>query len=393
MKILVLSFYFRPDLSAGSFRTTALVDALRRKAPPGSGIEVMTTLPNRYSTFVADAPALERAEGLTIHRIALPRHRSGMVDQSRAFMTFARRVSALTHDQAYDVVYATSSRLMTAVLGAWIARRRAARLYLDIRDIFADTIKDVFSGPAGTIAERAFGLLERFAVGSATRVNVVSGGFVEYFASRYPGVPLSCFSNGIDEEFLAAAPAAVAPSLRPGGDQTVTLLYAGNVGEGQGLSGIVPGFAAACPHVRIRIIGDGGRLEALRREVKLAKVTNVEISPPVGRAQLVQAYRDADVLFLHLNDYPAFRKVLPSKIFEYAAMGKPILAGVGGFAADFLAKEVTNAAVFPPCDVPAAVAALGRLKLQDEPRAGFNARFSRAAITDRLAEDVLASAG
>jgi len=32
---------------------------------------------------------------------------------------------------------------------------------------------------------------------------------------------------------------------------------------------------------------------------------------------------DADVLFLHLNAYKAFEKVLPSKIFEYAATGRP----------------------------------------------------------------------
>jgi hypothetical protein len=47
----------------------------------------------------------------------------------------------------YDLVLATSSRLMTAALGALIARRKRARLYLDIRDIFVDTIGDVSPGP------------------------------------------------------------------------------------------------------------------------------------------------------------------------------------------------------------------------------------------------------
>ncbi len=48
MKILVLSFYFRPDLSAGSFRTTAFVDALREKMPIHGQIDVLTTLPSHY---------------------------------------------------------------------------------------------------------------------------------------------------------------------------------------------------------------------------------------------------------------------------------------------------------------------------------------------------------
>ena len=39
----------------------------------------------------------------------------------------------------------------------------------------------------------------------------------------------------------------------------------------------------------------------------------------MARPALVEAYGAADVLFLHLGVQPAFEKVLPSKIFEYAA--------------------------------------------------------------------------
>ena len=57
MKVLVVTFYYEPDLSAGSFRTTALVAAMRQRAPPGTHIDVITTLPNRYHSFVRPAPA------------------------------------------------------------------------------------------------------------------------------------------------------------------------------------------------------------------------------------------------------------------------------------------------------------------------------------------------
>ena len=39
---------------------------------------------------------------------------------------------------------------------------------------------------------------------------------------------------------------------------------------------------------------------------------------PVSRDELRIFYDQSDFLFLHLNDYQAFRKVLPSKIFELA---------------------------------------------------------------------------
>lgn len=57
------------------------------------------------------------------------------------------------------------------------------------------------------------------------------------------------------------------------------------------------------------------------------------------REDLLRVYRHADVLFLHLNNLKAFRRVLPSKIFEYAATNKPIWGGLSGYAGRFAKNE------------------------------------------------------
>ena len=49
--------------------------------------------------------------------------------------------------------------------------------------------------------------------------------------------------------------------------------------------------------------------------VEHLSMSNVEILNPVARDALMDVYRQADVLFLHLNAYKVFHKVLPSKIF------------------------------------------------------------------------------
>lgn len=396
MKILVLSFYFRPDLSAGSFRATALVDALRERAPAGSQIDVITTQPNRYHSFAADpadAPVREAHAGLSIARIPLPQHKSGFVDQSRAFLMFARWAIKQTHGRDYDVVFATSSRLMTAVLGAWIARRKKAVLYLDIRDIFVDTIKDVLPRTATWVTRPVFSRLERWAINCAAKVNLVSAGFAQYFTSRYPRQRFSYFTNGIDEEFLTKETVESTRGASAAGDRPLTVLYAGNLGEGQGMHRIVPRLALRMgSRVRFKIIGDGGRKPALEMELAVLGVTNVELLPPVMRDELLEAYRAADVLFLHLNDYEAFTKVLPSKLFEYAALGKPVWAGVAGYAAEWITSEISNSAVFHPCDVDGAVRSFAELTLRDEPRAEFVAKYARANISRDLAADILAVA-
>lgn len=393
MRILILTFYFRPDLSAGAFRSTALVNSLLQRMPPDAHIDVFTTLPNRYASFSAEAPAREDAPGVSIRRFALGRHESGMADQSMAFVSFARQVRAAAASQHYDVVFATSSRLMTAVLGALVARRQKAKLYLDIRDIFADTIKDLLPRAFSRLAGHMFTALEGIVLRRADRVNLVSAGFLPYFRRRYPSKQFSGITNGIDDDFLADGPTEHRSSPRGGALGTVRVLYAGNIGQGQGLDRIVPALARALgPRVQFVLIGDGGRRRALEAAVSAAGLANVEIPSPVGREALKAAYRAADVLFLHLNDYPAFRKVLPSKVFEYAAMGKPILAGVAGYAAEFVRSEVPNAAVFDPCDLEGAVRALASLTLEDAPREAFLARYARATLSAQLADDLLALA-
>ena len=390
LKILVLSFYFRPDLSAGSFRTTAFVDSLKEKLPADGQIDVLTTFPNRYNSFSVEAPAEENFPRVSIFRIALPCHQSGMFDQAKAFISFARAVLHKTGGQEYDLVFATSSRLMTAVLGAYVARRNRTPLYLDLRDIFVDTIKDVLPRYLAILTMPIFTLLERWAINSASRVNLVSKGFSSYFSTQYPKQKFSYFTNGIDDEFLSLP----SPESVPRTDGMIEVLYAGNLGEGQGLHAIIPDLAKRMQgRVRFMIIGDGGRKDALRAALVSAGVDNVELIPPMKRAQLIKAYLASDVLFLHLNDYDAFRKVLPSKLFEYGAIGKPIWAGVSGYAAEFVRAELDNAEVFYPCDAAEAERVFSRLRLQNRPRDRFVAKFARAKIVNELATDVVHTIG
>lgn len=388
MRILILSFYYPPDVSAGSFRAHALVQALRREGGAGLEVQVMTTMPNRYRSHVVSAPISEIVDGVQIRRLPLPAHQSGMADQARAFAAFARHALGATRGQRWDLVLATSSRLMTAALGAYVARRTGALLYLDIRDLFVDTMSDVLNASALRHLLPVFRQLERWAFRSARRLNVVSAGFLPYVTSLAPSQTCRTFTNGIDDEFLDQDFRSTAPH-----GALPLVVYAGNMGEGQGLHRIIPEAARQLQgEVRFRLIGDGGRRKALEDAVARAGLSNVEICSAVPRSALLQHYREADVLFLHLNDHPAFQKVLPSKLFEYAATGKPVLAGVAGYPAEFLRSQVPGAGVFPPCESQQMVQALRALldhRSRHFDRSAFRQRFARSHIMQEMARDVL----
>lgn len=390
MRILLLSFYYPPDIGPGPLRAKSIVDALQavseRAGVTSLSIDVLTTLPNRYHSMTADALGFEQIGNVAIRRFALPAHHSGMADQSRAFVAYARVVRRRVKGETYDVVIATSSRLLTASLGAWVVRKTHARLYLDIRDLFADTLKDVLAKSPLRMLLPVFRWLERWTFRQADRINVVSAGFLPHMQAVVTTIQPSVLTNGIDDEFLNADFSLERPNEPP------VALYAGNMGEGQGLHRVIPQIAKSLEgQVIFRLLGDGGRKMALVDVLAESAVGNVAVLDPVSREALLVEYGGADVLFFHLNDYPAFRKVLPSKIFEYAATGKPILAGVAGYAANFLRERVPGVEVFPPCDAVAMEQGLKRLlagpRIID--RKAFCERYRRDRIMQEMARSIL----
>ena len=386
-RIVYLTFYFKPDLCAGSFRNSPLALELAKQAKDVF-IDVYTTQPNRYSTFDADAPEFEEFNNLRIHRINLPPHKSGMLDQVISFFKFYKEVSRLNKGKKADLVFASSSRLFTAFLGYRIAKKTKTPLYLDIRDIFVDTMNDVFKSEIlKTIVLPILKFIESRTFNYANHINLISGGFKEYF-QKYKNPTFSFYSNGIDDEFLIENNVALNNNLESG---KKVIVYAGNLGEGQGLHKVVPQAAKLLGNkFEFLIIGDGGAKRLLQTEIEKTDINNVILKNPISRKELQKVYSSADYLFIHLNDYPAFRKVLPSKIFELATFKKPILAGVSGFSAQFINDEINNSFVFNPCDYKALVNYL--LNSEENlniDRSGFTRKFKRSIINEKIATSIL----
>ena len=385
MHILVLSTNYPPDIGPGALRTKSIVDALTEVGPPNLKIDIITTTPNRYHSFSVPAKKFEENGKIKINRINLPIHKNGIFDHAKSFTYFFLGVKKLTTNQKYNIVIATSSRLMTASLSAWVAKKTGSKLYLDIRDLFTDTIGSIFFKKYSRVFMPIFYAIEKWTFNSADKINVLSAGFVDYVKKISPRLSPSVYTNGVDEAFLKRNFSFNQNKKKP------VILYTGNIGGGQGLHKILPAISNELKNMHFKIIGDGSARKHIIENPLYKSQRNIELLSPVSRNDLMKEYAEADILFLHLNDNNAFLKVLPSKIFEYAATGKPILAGVSGYAAEFFNEHIKGAEVFKPCNVKEMKN--GLLKLLKGPkiieRNEFCMRFSRKNIMEKFAKDVL----
>lgn len=137
------------------------------------------------------------------------------------------------------------------------------------------------------------------------------------------------------------------------------------------------------------MIGDGGAKQKLIEAIRINEITNIEMHNPMNRDLLIKEYHKADFLFLHLNKHKAFERVLPSKLFEYGTFSKPLIAGVGGYAAEFIKENILNTILFTPGDHQEMVNKLNQYDYTELKREDFIKRFSRKQINENMANSLL----
>jgi glycosyltransferase involved in cell wall biosynthesis len=390
MRILLLSFYYPPDIGPGPLRAESIVKSLIEVGPPNLKIDVLTTLPNRYHSFRMKAKHFESYDQVSIHRIKIKEHKNGMLDQVKSFISFSLEVRKFIYKKKWDVVVSTSGRLMTAALGTYIANKSGAKSYIDIRDLFTEAMRDLLKTVifGQSIIIPLLKLIERWTFRSAKVINIVSPAFASYIKKVAPNVVISTYTNGIDEIFLKNN--FIKKKGGAGGTSKPIILYTGNIGEGQVLDFILPKIALKRKDLQFKVIGDGGAKKRLIDKVISQSINNIEILKPTLRSNLINEYKEADILLIHLNDFEVFQKVLPSKIFEYAATGKPILAGVKGYTAKFFLEKIDGVQIFRPLDVDDMEAGLNKLlKLSKHiDRKEFFKLYNRKTITKKMANDI-----
>lgn len=384
MNILLITQYFPPDLSAGSFRMSALVNEISKLMNNDTKLEVFTTYPHRYDNFRDDKIDFDNAN-IKIYKIKLLKHKNNKLFQIINYLIFFIWVLLKTNHKNYDKLFVTSSKLMTSFLGAIIAKNKKIKFYCEYRDNFLQSL-DLLGGIYNNKILKFFLYkIENFVCNNCDKLNLVSEGFNKYFINRYPNLDISNYTNGIDNLYLNYNFNNVNNS-----NKIKKILYVGNIGFGQGLEKIIPSLALknykTCEFI---IIGDGSSKKLLLNRIKELNISNIKVLNPIKREQLNVYYKKSDILFLHLNNHQSSMHVLPSKIFEYAATNKPILAGLNGFSANFCKENIKGCFVFNSCDVNDGQSKMEKIKVNYYDRKSFISKYERQTITSNLAKEII----
>lgn len=305
-------------------------------------------------------PRRERCGSVDVHRLPVRRHRGSAlpvyVAEYAAFFLLASWTLTARHLRSrFDVVYVHSppDLLVFAALGP---RLLGARVVLDVHDRVPELFAERFGGrPLVTFALLQF---ERAALRFASHVVTVHEPYAERLARRAPGTPITIVFNSADARLFPGV--GELRSRRAGDPHPLRLLHHGTLMHRYGVDVLVEAMArlgAAAGDVRLDVLGDGDllpRLRALVRRLRLEDRVLLHGHRPLE--EIAGWIERADLCIVPNRRSPFTDGILPTKLLEYVAMGRPVIVT----RTDAVSRYFTDDALYyvPPDDPQALVGAI-----------------------------------
>jgi glycosyltransferase involved in cell wall biosynthesis len=282
-----------------------------------------------------DEPRREQIDGVEVFRIALKKRRAGKLAYASQYLTFlilsflwlsCRR---LTH--RYDVVHVHNMPDFL-VFCAGPAKALGARVVLDLHDPTPEVFISVYGLAGDHWLVRLLEWSERISIRFADLVLTPNIAFRDLFVGR--GCPPSkieiVMNSPLEEVFPLKEPSEEVPSKRRTPDGFVVMFH-GTLVERHGLHTAIEAIAQlreCIPGLQFHIYGEETaylREQVLPLVAKLGLQEHVQYFGEQPQDVIAEAVSDCD-----LGVVPNLRTVfteinLPTRIFEYLALGKPVI--------------------------------------------------------------------
>ena len=293
-------------------------------------------------------PKRETLNGVDILRVPLTRRRGGIfryIFQYLAFLlisSFILAVRSLT--RRYDLVYVHNMPDFL-VLTALIPKVFGAKVILDLRDPMPELMMTIFNLHQDTLPVRTLKRLEKWSVQLADLTLTVNIACKKLFTSRScRPEKIRVIMNSPNEEIFGFRQPRSHTSTRHPPSKPFVIMYHGSLVERNGLDLAVEALARvrqSVPTTELRICGHPTPfLERVMESVRANGLHQVvHYLGPKRAEDIVDAIEECDLGIIpnHRNVFTEINT--PVRIFEYLALGKPVIAPRAAGILDYFNNE------------------------------------------------------
>ena len=250
--------------------------------------------------------------------------------------------------QKHDLIIATSPTLPVAIAGYFVSKIRNTRIILDIRDIWPDSAVVVGVLADKTILYCDLKKFERFLYTKANIITVPVQGLSERIGKRTK-TPIFHLPNTVNLDNFKTTRFSNVLRRKYGVGGKFIVLYSGNHGLAQGLEFILQSAVALkrFEDILFLFVGEGVRKISLEEQKRKLKLDNVLFLGKKDRKEMPDIINISSICLVPLKKSNLFLNALPSKMFEYMALKKPIILSVRGEAKKLLEDAKAGISIEP----------------------------------------------
>lgn len=276
-------------------------------------------------------PSRERRGALNVTRIPLRHFRGGALSYAYQYSVFILASAAIlawrTLRRRYDLIYVHNMPDIL-VVSSILPKLFGAKVILDQHDPMPELMETIFHKDASSFPVRVLRWQEKFSFALADQVITVNAACKRIFSQRScKPEKIGIVMNAPDENIFPYRPAESYPPRDKAAP--FVIMYHGSLVERNGLGLAVEALALAnLPNAELRIFGKKSPYleQVLERVEELNLDKQVRYFGSRTLEELVQEIEACDVGIIP-NQQNRFTEInTPTRIFEYLALGKPVIA-------------------------------------------------------------------
>jgi len=353
LNVLILAQYFPPDLGGSATRAYNMAKGLSLN---DCNVTVVTAFPHYPHGQV---PGEYRWRPFKIERIGkikvirtfiLPLESKGLTKRLLLFATFIlSSLFALPLVRKIDVIWAANPDVVALVPALVYGKIKRKPVTANVDDLAVEDLFDLKLIRRGSILARLVEFVTKFLYSRMALLTPISPGYVDAIAERY-GVAknrIYVVYGGVDLSIFK--PKASQSSSSP--KKEFTVLYSGAFSIAYDFDQVLEAakiLEEKNSGVTFVLQGKGELANYIKSRVKELNLKNVMIIDKLlSREEVGELLNEADVLIQPLGDYGKPHMGVSTKLYEYQAVGKPIICCSAGIPGVYVSETKSGIVIEP----------------------------------------------
>jgi glycosyltransferase involved in cell wall biosynthesis len=324
-EILIISNYYPPENGAAANRIEQLALKLDQNNYTVTVICPLANYPKGklFEEYIGKFSVVENRENITVKRL--------WIYPSVSKNIFVRILSVLSFSFSlffYLLFYKTPKKvivqsppLLLSFISVLILSLKNKKIILNVSDLWPLAAIELKALNKDSLSHKFSLFLERFIYKKATLIIGQSNEIIKHVHSIFPDKYCLLYRNFPEHRISQMG-------LKTEENQPIKIFYAGLLGIAQGVLEMCQKMELNGLNLELHIFGDGAEKNQIESFISSQKETKIFFHGMLDRKALHETLKSFDIAFVPLKT--RIYGSVPSKIFEYASLGFPILYFGGG---------------------------------------------------------------